>query len=108
MVDKSHFWTIVISLGAGTICIRASFFFLYSYMKISPRIKKAFTFIPAAVLPALVVPSVVFHQGSVELLAGHERILALLVATIISYKTHSVLLTVVVGLASLFMINSFL
>jgi branched-subunit amino acid transport protein len=107
-VDKSNFWSIIITLGIGTLCIRASFFFLYSYIKISPRIKKAFSFIPAAVLPALVIPSVVFHQGQVELFAGHERVIALLIATVVSYKTQSVLFTVVTGIASLFALNSLL
>ena len=58
-----------------------------------------------AILPALVVPSVFFHQGNVELLQGHERIIALLFATLVSYKTKSVILTVVAGLSSLFLIN---
>lgn len=104
-MDKSYFWTVILCLGVATLTIRSSFFFLYSKISIPEKLKKSFTYIPAAVLPALVTPAVFSHQGSIALLGGHERVLALCLAALICYFTKNVFITVASGLGLLFLIT---
>lgn len=107
-MNNEYFWTSIIGLSIGTLLIRVSFFFLLGKIKIPKRVERAFAYIPAAVLPALVGPSVVLHKGSISALAGHERLLALVIATIACYLTKSVLVAIVTGLGSLFLITMLL
>ena len=104
-MDNQYFWVSIIGLSVGTLLIRVSFFFLLGKIKISKKVEKAFAYIPAAVLPALVGPSVVLHQGSVQVLGGYERLLALTIATIACYVSKSVLVAIITGLGSLFAIT---
>jgi branched-subunit amino acid transport protein len=104
-MDNQYFWTSIIGLGIGTLLIRVSFFFLLGKIQIPKKVERAFAYIPAGVLPALVGPSVVLHKGSIHVLAGHERFLALIIATIACYLTKSVLVAIITGLGSLFAIT---
>lgn len=85
--------------------IRASFFYLYSYITIPNRVKKALGFIPMAVLPALATPAAFFHQGDVMSLGGYERLLAMGLALIVCYKTKNVFVTIFSGLVFLYFIR---
>jgi branched-subunit amino acid transport protein len=107
-MNNEYFWTSIIGLSIGTLLIRVSFFFLLGKIKIPKRMENAFAYIPAAVLPALVGPSVVLHSGSISTLGGHERLLALVIATIACYFTKSVLVAIVTGLGSLYAITMLL
>lgn len=107
-MNESYFWPIVILLGLGTQSIRASFVFLFEKVKLPKTFEKGFPYIPVAVLPALIAPQIFYHQGTVDGLFGYERLLASLIALIICFKTKNVLLTILSGLLSLFLINHFL
>ena len=107
-MDRFSFWVVVVFLAIGTLSIRSSFFFLYSRLKISSSLRRSFSYIPAAVLPALVFPSVVFHEGTVDMIMNKERLLALILATVACYVSRSVVLTIVTGLMSLFLMTYYL
>jgi branched-subunit amino acid transport protein len=108
MIDKMNFWNVILFLGMGTLAIRVSFFFLLSKIKINPIIRKGFTYIPVAVLPALIGPSVVLHKGTIEFLYGHERLASLIVATLACFFSKSVLIAIITGLTSLYLFSTFL
>ena len=102
MINPEYFWRIIFLLGIGTFTIRFSIIALSSKVKISDRVKEVFSFIPAAVLPALIAPLVFYHKGSVELIFGKERFIILILATIVCYYSRSMMLTIVFGLFALF------
>jgi branched-subunit amino acid transport protein len=104
-VSRLYFWQNVIFLGVATLMIRASFFYLYSYISIPRRVKSALRSIPMAVLPALTAPAVFFHKGEVLSLGGYERPLALVLALLVCYKTKNVFVTVLSGLVFLYVIK---
>ena len=107
MIDESYFWTVIILLGFGTLCIRGSIIFLSSRIAISSRVREIFSFIPAAILPSMIAPMVFFHQGQTEWLAGKERFFILVLATFVAYFTKSMLGTICFGLGSLFLVTQF-
>jgi len=74
MINGNYFLLNVLALTIGTIMIRGSFIAVSGKMIISAKVKDLFTYIPAAILPALIIPATFFHQGQVEWLAGKERI----------------------------------
>jgi branched-subunit amino acid transport protein len=105
MIESNYFWLNIFFLSLGTLVIRYSFIAFSSRMVISDRTKEIFSFIPSAVLPALIAPIVFLHKGQVEMLLGKERFVVLLLATVVCYLTRSTLATVAFGLGALYLLN---
>lgn len=104
-MSNIYLWQTIIPLGIGTFLIRCSFIFLSDRIRITEQTRQLFTYIPAAVLPALALPMVFFHQGAVDSLLNKERLIAFIVGLIVCLLSRSILLTIVVGLVSLYMIR---
>lgn len=107
MIPQGYFWINVLLLGIGTLAIRGSIIAISGKVKISNRLKELFTFIPAAILPAFVAPAVFFHQGAVTWMAGKERVVVLVLATILCAITRSTLATIAFGLVALYLFSNF-
>lgn len=107
MIEPSYFWSTVSLLALGTMLIRFSVIAVSGKVTISERLKVIFSFIPAAVLPAIIAPMVFFHEGSVNWALGKERLLILILATVVCYKTKSMLATVGFGLVILFLVTQY-
>jgi branched-subunit amino acid transport protein len=103
-VNNVYFWSTVIPLSLGTLCIRLSFIF-FSKLKISKELEKLFSYIPAAVLPALFTPMVIFHKTNPDFLFDYKRTVAFIVGAGFCFYSKNILLTILVGLISLFLIN---
>lgn len=89
-------WIAVFTIGAGTFAIRASFLFLYERLELSPTAERALELVPAAVLSALVAPSVLAPEGSVT--AVDPRVGAALAALGAAWYREDILSPIVVGL----------
>lgn len=107
MIAPNYFWLNIALLALGTISIRFSLIAISGRVKITARMQEIFSYIPAAILPALITPMVFFHQGSVEWLIGKERALILLLATVVCAFTRSTLITIIFGLVTLYMVRLF-
>lgn len=105
MINASYFWIVVFFLAVGTLAIRGSIIAISGKVVISDRMRELFTFIPAAIIPAIVAPMVFFHAGKVEWLGGRERLWVLLLATAVCYFTRHMVATVVFGLLSLYIVT---
>ncbi len=107
MINSSYFWQIIFLLALGTIGIRLSIIAISSRVQISSRVKELFSFIPAAILPAILAPMVFFHSGQVDWIFGKERLFILVLATVVCYFTRSMVMTIGFGLISLYLITQF-
>lgn len=107
MIPLGYYWLNVVLLAIGTIVIRGSIIALSARVKISDRFKEIFTFIPAAILPAFITPAVFFHQGQVSQVLYKERVVILILASILCWFTRSTLATVGFGLAALYVFTNF-
>jgi branched-subunit amino acid transport protein len=105
MVNGNYFLLNVVALTIGTIAIRGSFIALSGKMKIPAKVKDLFTYIPAAILPALIVPVSFFHQGQVAWLEGKERFVILLIASIACYFIRNTLFVISLGLILLYLVR---
>lgn len=105
MINESYFYLNVLLLSLGTILVRGSFIAFSGRVRISPKIKDLFSYIPAAVLPTLIVPATFFHQGMVEWMYGKERFIVLIIATVASFFIRGTLFCIVLGLALLYLFS---
>lgn len=101
MISLSYFWMNISILAIGTFAIRFSIIALSSKMRISERTKQIFTFVPVCILPAFIAPAVFYHQGQISWLFEKERLVILILATVVCFFTRSILMTIGFGLGVL-------
>lgn len=91
----------IVLAGAGSYALRASFLAAARRLvDLPPLAERILRQIPPAVLAALVLPALVRPAGDLDL--WQPRLLAGLVAAIVSWRTRNVGLTLAVGMVLLF------
>ena len=99
-------WLAIFGAGAVTFAVRLSFIAFLERIQIPPHLGRALRFVPAAVLTAVVVPLLPYDDGALNVSSGNERLLAGLVASLIAWRTRSVLFTLVGGMATLWTLQA--
>ncbi len=101
-------WLTVIGMGIVTLAARMSFILLPADARVPELLKRALGYIAAAVLPALVMPDVLF-RGEV---AAHGfdplRLIAAILAGFVAWWTRSVLATLASGMGALLLLRHLL
>ncbi len=104
--DPTTLWAVILVAGLGTLAFRLSFVMLFGRLETVPdRLAFLLRFVPAAVLAALVVPAVVAPAGTV-FGADPPRLVAALVATGVAWRTRNLFATIVVGMATLWVVSA--
>jgi branched-subunit amino acid transport protein len=99
-------WLTIAGVAGVTFALRLSFIVLLGRIEIPPFLKRALRYVPAAVLTAVVIPLLFYADGSLEFSLGNERLVAGLVAALICWRTRSVPLTLVGGMAMLWALQA--
>jgi branched-subunit amino acid transport protein len=99
-------WLAVAGSGIITFALRLSFIALLGRIELPILLSRALRFVPAAVFTAVVVPLLFYVDGAVEVSLGNERLLAGLAAVLIAWRTRSVPLTLVGGMATLWALQA--
>ena len=97
-------WLLVTTIGIGTLLLRGSFLAILGPGSISPAIQRALRFVPAAVFPAIALPAVFLIEGSYAIAFDNHRIYAAIVAALVAYRTKNLSVTMVAGLATLWVL----
>jgi branched-subunit amino acid transport protein len=98
-------WSVVLIVGALNYLSRLSFIALFARRSVPPLLARAFRYVPAAMLTALVVPMVVTAPGGAWLPAL-PKIAAALAAGIVAFRTHSQLKTLASGMLTLWALQA--
>jgi branched-subunit amino acid transport protein len=99
-------WMTIVGAGVVTFALRLSFIALLGWMETPPILGRALRFVPAAVLTAIAIPLLFYDIGALEVSVGNERLLAGLVASLIAWRTRSVLFTLGGGMATLWTLQA--
>ncbi len=97
-------WTVIVLLGIGTFLIRYSFLGILGGRELPEWLLRHLRYVPAAVLPALVAPMVVWPQAT----AGEPdpaRLAAAAVALLIGALLRSVLGAIFGGMTTLYLLQ---
>ena len=105
-MSATTLWFSIAGAAAVTFALRISFIVLLGRIEIPPFLERALRFVPAAVLTAVVIPLLFYANGSLELSLGNERLVAGVVAALICWRTRSVPLTLVGGMAMLWALQA--
>jgi len=98
-------WSVVAIVGALNYVSRLSFIALFAQRHVPPLLVRAFRYVPAAMLTALVLPMVVAAPGE-PALAAMPKIVAALAAGVVAFFTLSTMKTLGVGMLSLWLLQA--
>ncbi len=98
-------WWIMLIGGLLTFGRRLSFIYLLGRVDVPEGVRRALRFVPPAVLSALVLPELLMPTGSLDLSLGNTRWMAGLVAILVAWRTRSMLLTILAGMAALLILQ---
>jgi branched-subunit amino acid transport protein len=98
-------WLVFILAGLITYLTRLSFILLIGQRAVPPVVDRVLRFIPPAVLTAIIFPEVFMKDGAMAISPSNPRMLAGLLAALVAWKTRSAVLTIVAGMAALWLIS---
>jgi len=90
---------LIAGMALATIATRIPVLWWLSLHPLSPAIARALKYVPLAVLSAIIAPIVLLSEGELALQFNNAPLVASLVAILVSWRTRSLLLTILVGLA---------
>ena len=98
-------WTLIIGMGVITYLLRVSMIALFGRRDVPPVVLRGLRYVPAAVFSALLAPAVVRPEGRLWISAGNPYLLAGLLAVAVAWRSKNMLLTLVLGMAGLWLIR---
>jgi branched-subunit amino acid transport protein len=101
-------WLTIIAMGVITFALRLSLVGALGQITLPPLLVRGLRFVPPAVLMAIIVPELVLPSGQLDLSLGNVRLLAGVLAAVVAWTSKSVILTVVVGMAALWLLTALL
>ncbi|MCB0102006.1 MAG: AzlD domain-containing protein [Anaerolineales bacterium] len=100
-----NIWLIMLAGGLITFGMRFSLIYLFGKFEISETLRRALHYVPPAVLSAIIFPELLIRNSSLDISLGNTRLLAGLVAILTAWFSRSTLLTILVGMAALFLMQ---
>lgn len=101
-------WLTVIGMGVVTLAVRMSFILLPADARVPELLKRSLAYIAAAVLPALVMPDVLFRGEVGPNGFDPLRLVAAILAGLVAWWTRSIFATLAIGLGSLLLMRHLL
>ncbi|MGE5088764.1 MAG: AzlD domain-containing protein [Candidatus Levyibacteriota bacterium] len=99
-------WAVIAIVGALNYLSRLSFIAIFSRRQVPALLARAFRYVPAAMLTALVLPMIVAAPGGGEAAASAPRVFAAMVAGFVGFRTHNTLKTLAAGMLSLWLLQA--
>jgi branched-subunit amino acid transport protein len=99
-------WLTIVIAGLLTYAMRLSFVLLFGRMAVPQGLKRALRFVPPAVLTAIILPELLLPEGSFDLSLGNTRLLAGIIAALVVWRTRSVVVTILAGMAALLILQA--
>ena len=98
-------WAVIVIVGALNYLSRLSFIAIFARRDVPPLLARAFRYVPAAMLTALVLPMIAGAPGE-PWSPALPKIMAALVAGAVAFATHSTLKTLAAGMAALWTLQT--
>ena len=91
-------WLLFAGAAAGTFALRFSFIYFFGKFDVPEVLQRALRFVPASVLAALVLPALVYPNGTFDISLHNIYLLAGIGGGLVAWKTKDVLWTIIVGM----------
>ena len=98
-------WWVMLACGVLTFAARFVMFSNIAPKNLPDWSENVLSFVPVAVLTAIIVPSVIIGMDGAPQVAGNLRLPAALFAIIVAWFSRSVLATIASGLVAMWCLN---
>jgi branched-subunit amino acid transport protein len=98
-------WLIICGVSLATFLLRASFLLFANPHKFPHAFRQALTFVPPAVLAAIVAPGLLMPQGTFDPTLANPRWIAGLVALAVALRFRNPLAPIAAGLPALWLLQ---
>ncbi len=104
-----NIWLVMFFGGLITFGMRFSLIYLLAEgrFQIPETMRKALHYIPPAVLSAIVFPELLLRDGALYLSFNNFRLVAGIVAVLVAWFSKNTLVTIIAGMAALFLLQFF-
>ena len=103
-----NIWLVMILGGLITFAIRFVLIYLFGRFEIPETVRKALHYVPPAVLSAIIFPELFIRDDVLNLSFENYRMLAGLVAIFVAWFSKNILITILAGMVTLFLLQFFL
>ena len=98
-------WVAIIVGGILTFATRLSFIILMEKIAMPGWLQRALKYVPVAVFSAIVFQMVFIQNERLNLSLENVRLISAVLAALVAWRTKSILLTILVGMAALFLLQ---
>lgn len=100
-----NIWLVMILGGLITFTIRFVLIYLFGRFEVPETMRKALHYVPPAVLSAIIFPELFIREDVLNLSLDNYRMLAGLVAILVAWFSKNTLITILAGMAALFLLQ---
>lgn len=101
-LGTGYVWALIVALGLGCFALRVSFIQLYGWLiDLPPNLEQSLAYLPPAILTALIFSQLFVPNGSLVAMMVNERVVAGGVAAVVAWRTGSMMATIGIGMALL-------
>jgi branched-subunit amino acid transport protein len=93
-------WLLIGGMALVTFGIRYPVLAMSGRLQLPPRLLQALTYVPPAVLTAIIVPAVLVESGDLWVSWQNPRLIGAIAALVIGFWRQNLLLTILVGMAA--------
>ena len=101
----NNIWLVIIVGGSITFGMRFSLIYLFGKFEVPETMRKALHYVPPAVLSAIIFPELLIRNGTFDVSLVNTRLLAGLIAIVTAWFSRNTLITILVGMAALFLLQ---
>jgi branched-subunit amino acid transport protein len=99
----------IAGMALVTVAVRYPVMVLVNRIPLPDRVFRALRYVPPAVLAAIIAPSVLMPSGErIDVSLSNSFLVAGLISIVVAWRTKNLLLTIVIGMAALFLYRAFL
>ena len=103
-----NIWLVMLFGGLITFAIRFVLIYLFGKFEIPKTMRKALHYVPPAVLSAIIFPELFIRDDVLNLSLDNQRMIAGLIAISVAWFSRNTLITILAGMAALFLLQFFL
>lgn len=104
-MPEPQLWLIVTGGMVTTYLVRLSFVALVPQERLPLFFRRGLSYIPSAVLAAILFPELLLTDGALNLTLGNERLLAGIAAALVAWRLKNTWLTIAVGMLVLWLLT---
>jgi branched-subunit amino acid transport protein len=98
-------WLIIMAVSLATFLLRASFIVFADPHRFPHAFRQALTFVPPAVLAAIVAPGLLLRDGVLDLSLANERLFAGLAAIVATIFVRNAMAAIAAGMSTLWLLQ---